>query len=44
MVDQGDEATGGGTVTIPYNDEFFFWWSRQVMALDNYPYVGIEFG
>jgi hypothetical protein len=43
MVDRGDEATGGGRVPTPYNDEFFFWWSRQVMALEDYPYAGIDF-
>lgn len=34
---------GGGRVPTPYNDEFFFSWSRQVMALEDYPYVGIDF-
>jgi hypothetical protein len=34
---------GGGRVPTPYNDEFFFWWSRQVMALEDYPYAGIDF-
>jgi hypothetical protein len=30
-------------VPTPYNDEFFFWWSQQVMALEDYPYEGIDF-
>jgi hypothetical protein len=27
----------------PYNDDFFFWWRRQIIALDDYSYVGIDF-
>jgi hypothetical protein len=34
---------GGGRVVTPYNDDFFFWWGRQIIALDDYPYVGIDF-
>jgi hypothetical protein len=34
---------GGGRVATPYNDDFFFWWRRQIIALDDYPYVGIDF-
>jgi hypothetical protein len=30
-------------VSTPYNDDFFFWWQRQIIALDDYPYVGIDF-
>jgi hypothetical protein len=30
-------------VPTPYNNEFLFWWSQQVMALEDYPYAGIEF-
>jgi hypothetical protein len=33
---------GGGSVPIPYNDEFFFWWRRHVITIDNYSYVGIK--
>jgi hypothetical protein len=33
---------GGGRVLTPYNDDFFFWWSWQVIALDEYPYAGID--
>ena len=43
MVDRGDEVTRGGRVSTPYNNEFFFWWSHQVMALADYPYGGIDF-
>jgi len=34
---------GGGRVPTPYNDEFYFWWCWQMIALDDYPYVGIDF-
>jgi hypothetical protein len=34
---------GGGRVSTPYNDHFFFWWRWQVIALDDYPYAGINF-
>jgi hypothetical protein len=34
---------GGGRVSTPYNDDFFFLWQRQVIALDDYPYAGINF-
>jgi hypothetical protein len=34
---------GGGRVPTPYNDEFFFWWRRQVIALEDYPYAGLDF-
>jgi hypothetical protein len=34
---------GGGRVPTPYNDELFFWWRRQVIAIDDYPYVGIDY-
>jgi hypothetical protein len=30
-------------VPTPYNDEFFFWWRRQVIAMDDYPYAGIDY-
>jgi hypothetical protein len=25
------------------NDDFFFWWRRLIIALDDYPYAGIDF-
>jgi hypothetical protein len=34
---------GGGRVPTPYNDEFFFWWHRQVIAIDDYSYGGIDY-
>jgi hypothetical protein len=33
----------GGRVPTPYNEDFFYWWKRQVIALDDYPYAGIDF-
>ena len=34
---------GGGRVANPYPVEFFPWWRRQIVAIDDYPYVGIDF-
>ena len=34
---------GGGRVPTPYNDEFFFWWCRQVIAIEDYAYVRIDY-
>jgi hypothetical protein len=34
---------GSGRVPTPYNDEFFLWWCRQVIALDGYPYARIDY-
>ena len=34
---------GGGRVPTPYNEDLFYWWRRQVIALDDYSYVGIDF-
>jgi hypothetical protein len=34
---------GGGRVPTPYNDDFFHWWRRQIISLDDYPYAGIDF-
>jgi hypothetical protein len=34
---------GGGKFPMPYNDEFFHWWCRQVIAIDDYPYGGIDY-
>jgi hypothetical protein len=30
-------------VPTPYNEEFFFWWRRELIALDDYPYAGMDF-
>jgi hypothetical protein len=34
---------GGGRVSTLYNDEFFHWWRRQIIAIDDYPYEGINY-
>ena len=34
---------GGGRVANPYSIHFFPWWWRQFVAIDDYPYVGIDF-
>jgi hypothetical protein len=34
---------GGGIVPTPYNDDFFFWWCRQVIAIGDYPYARIDY-
>ena len=34
---------GGGRVANPYPAEFFSWWRRQIVTIDDYPYAGIDF-
>ena len=34
---------GGGRVANPYLANFFPWWRQQIFAIDDYPYVGIDF-
>ena len=34
---------GGGRVANPYPADFFPWWRRQSVAIDDYPYGGIYF-
>ena len=34
---------GGGRVANPYPAEFFLWWWGHIIAIDDYPYVGINF-
>ena len=34
---------GGGRVANPYPADFFPWWQRQIVAIDEYPYGGIDF-
>ena len=34
---------GGGRVANPYLEDFFPWWRRQIVAIEDYPYAGIEF-
>ena len=26
-----------------YNDDFYFWWERQLLALEQFPYAGMDF-
>ena len=30
-------------VANPYPTDFFPWWRRQIIAINDYPYVGIDF-
>ena len=34
---------GGGSVQSVYDDDFYFWWERQFLALEQFPYVGMDF-
>ena len=34
---------GGGRVSNAYPADFFPWWWRQIVAIDEYPYAGIDF-
>ena len=34
---------GRGRVANPYPTHFFPWRRRQIITIDDYPYVGIEF-
>ena len=34
---------GGGRVANPNPTEFFPWWQRQIIAIEDYPYAGIDF-
>ena len=34
---------GEGRVSNPYPVDFFPWWQRHIIAIDDYPYVGIDF-
>jgi hypothetical protein len=34
---------GGGRTTEAFNDDFFAWLSRQIPAIEDYPYAGIDF-
>ena len=34
---------GGGRVANPYRADFFPWWQRQIITIDDYPYAGIDF-
>ena len=37
------QRLGGGQVANPYPTDFFLWWHRQIIAIDDYPYEGIDF-
>ena len=32
-----------GRVANPYPVDFFPWWQRQIITIDDYPYAGIDF-
>jgi hypothetical protein len=34
---------GGGRTVEAFNDDFFAWLSRQIPAIEDYPYAGIDF-
>ena len=34
---------GEGRLSNPYPADFFPWWRWQIVAIDDYPYVGIDF-
>ena len=34
---------GRGRVANPYPPDFFPWWWRQIITIDDYPYAGIDF-
>jgi hypothetical protein len=34
---------GGGRTTDAFNDDFFAWLTRQIPAIEDYPYAGIDF-
>ena len=34
---------GGGSVQSVYDDDFYIWWERQLLALEQFPYVGMDF-
>jgi hypothetical protein len=36
-------TTGGGRTIEAFNDKFFDWWSQQIPAIEDYPYVRINF-
>ena len=34
---------GGGSVQSVYDDDFYFLWERQLRALEQFPYAGMDF-
>lgn len=39
------KCLGGGDVPrMTFDDEFFTWWDQKIIAVDDYPYAGMDFG
>ena len=39
-----DEVPWGDDVArMTFDDEFFTWWDQQIITVDDYPYVGMDF-
>ena len=34
---------GGGSVQSVYDDDLYFWWERQLPALEEFPYARLDF-
>ena len=34
---------GGGSVQSVYDDDFYFWWERQLPSLEKFPYARMDF-
>lgn len=34
---------GGGRMPSPFDIEFFTWWERQVILIEDYPYASIDY-
>ena len=34
---------GGDTVHSVYDDDFYIWWERQLPAIEQFPYAGMDF-
>ena len=34
---------GGGSVQSVYDNDFYFWWERQLLALEQFPYARMDF-
>ena len=34
---------GGDIVHSVYDDDFYIWWERQLLALEQFPYAGMDF-
>jgi len=42
-MDLPDALTRGQTGIHPFDDDYFDWWSSQIIAIEDYPYTGIDF-